>query len=102
MLAVKCPPKYAPPLLALLQMADPSKRPKKKKSPYTADRGIVGAYDGETVTRRGLFTGGALAAGGVASMAFGLPALGFALGPIFEDQEPERFIDVGSEAEFNP
>ena len=83
-------------------MADPSKRPKKKKSPYTADRGMVGAYDGETVTRRGLFTGGALAAGGVASMAFGLPALGFALGPVFEDQEGERFIDLGPEADFNP
>ena len=41
-------------------MADPSKRPKKKKSPYTADRGIPGAYDGETVTRRALFTGGAI------------------------------------------
>ena len=83
-------------------MADPSKRPKKKKSPYTADRGMVGAYEGETVTRRGLFTGGAMAAGGVASMAFALPALGFALGPIFEDQEGERFIDVGPEADFNP
>jgi menaquinol-cytochrome c reductase iron-sulfur subunit len=83
-------------------MADPSKRNKKKKSPYTADRGMVGAYDGETVTRRALFTGGAMAAGGVASAAFALPALGFALGPIFSDQEPERFQDVGPEADFNP
>jgi menaquinol-cytochrome c reductase iron-sulfur subunit len=63
---------------------------------------MVGAYEGETVTRRGLFTGGAMAAGGVASMAFALPALGFALGPIFEDQEGERFTDVGPEADFNP
>jgi quinol---cytochrome c reductase iron-sulfur subunit, bacillus type len=83
-------------------LADPSKRPKKKKSPYTVDRGMVGAYEGETVTRRALFTGGALAAGGVASMAFGLPALGFALGPIFEDQVPEQYEDVGPEADFNP
>jgi menaquinol-cytochrome c reductase iron-sulfur subunit len=83
-------------------LADPPKRPKKKKSPYTVDRGMVGAYEGETVTRRGLFTGGAMAAGGVATMAFALPALGFALGPVFEDSEPETFQDVGPEADFNP
>ena len=64
-------------------MADPSKPPHDKKSRYTVDRGMAGAYEGETVTRRGLFTGGALAAGGIASAAFGLPALGFALGPVF-------------------
>jgi Rieske Fe-S protein len=63
---------------------------------------MVGAYEGETVTRRALFTGGAMAAGGVASAAFALPALGFALGPIFSDQEPETFQDVGPEADFNP
>jgi Rieske Fe-S protein len=63
---------------------------------------MVGAYEGETVTRRGLFTGGAMAAGGVATMAFALPALGFALGPVFEDSEPETFQDVGPEADFNP
>ncbi len=83
-------------------MADPSKRSKKKKSPYTADRGMVGAFEGETVTRRTLFTGGAMAAGGIASAAFALPALGFALGPIFEDQEPKRYLDVGPESDFNP
>jgi nitrite reductase/ring-hydroxylating ferredoxin subunit len=76
-------------------------KPKPRKSPYTADRNIPGAFDGETVTRRGLFTGGALAAGGIASAAFGLPALGFALGPIFEDTTPERFQDVGPESDFN-
>src|SRR3954465_749850 len=83
-------------------MADPSQRPKKKKSPYTAERGIPGAYDGETVTRRALFTGGALAAGGVATAAFALPALGFALGPLFEQQNPRAWLDVGPEADFNP
>ena len=60
------------------------------------------AFEGETVTRRRLFTGGALAAGGVASAAFGLPALGFAVGPMFEDETPDRFQDVGPEADFNP
>jgi Rieske Fe-S protein len=63
---------------------------------------MVGAYEGETVTRRALFTGGALTAGGVATMAFALPALGFALGPIFEQSEPETYEDVGPEADFNP
>ena len=61
---------------------------------------MPGAYEGETVTRRGLFTGGALAAGGIASAAFGLPALGFALGPVLGDQEPQRWQDVGPEADF--
>lgn len=79
----------------------PVAQDKKKRSPYTADRGMAGAFEGETVTRRRLFTGGALAAGGMASAAFGLPALGFALGPIFEDQLPERFQDVGPESDFN-
>src|SRR3954453_18491997 len=83
-------------------MADPSQRPKKKKSPYTAERGIPGAYDGETVTRRALFTGGALAAGGVATAAIALPPLGFALGPLFEQQNPRAWLDVGPEADFNP
>jgi menaquinol-cytochrome c reductase iron-sulfur subunit len=83
-------------------MADPPKRPNKKKSPYTVDRGTLGAFEGETVTRRRLITGGALAAGGVATMAFTLPTLGFALGPIFEKQELTRFEDVGPEADFNP
>jgi menaquinol-cytochrome c reductase iron-sulfur subunit len=83
-------------------VADPSKRPHKRKSPYTADRGIPGAYEGETVTRRALFSGGAAAAGGVATAAFALPALGFALGPIFKQQEGAHYEDVGAEADFNP
>ena len=63
---------------------------------------MPGAYEGETVTRRALFTGGALAAGGIASAAFGLPTLGFALGPVFEQTEREVFLDVGPEEDFNP
>ena len=83
-------------------MADPTKRPHKKKSPYTADRGMPGAFEGETVTRRGLMTGGALAAGGIASAAFVLPPLGFALGPIFENEDvKDEWQDVGSVDDFN-
>src|SRR5881397_3760297 len=83
-------------------MADSPKQPKQRKSPYTADRGWVGAYEGETVTRRALFSGGAAAAGGVATAAFALPALGFAIGPLFEQQNPRAYQDVGPEADFNP
>jgi menaquinol-cytochrome c reductase iron-sulfur subunit len=72
-----------------------------KQSRYTAGRGAVGAYEGETVTRRRFMTGGAMAAGGIATAAFGLPALGFAMGPLFEDTSPERWQDVGAEGEFN-
>jgi len=78
----------------------PQPNSKQKKSRYTADRGVAGAYEGETMTRRGLMTGGALAAGGIATAAFGLPALGFAVGPLLENQEPEVWQDVGPESDF--
>jgi menaquinol-cytochrome c reductase iron-sulfur subunit len=73
----------------------------KRKSGYTEGRGIAGAFEGETVTRRRLMEGGALAVGGVATMAFGLPALGFALGPVFEDTSREVWQDVGPASDFN-
>jgi Rieske Fe-S protein len=77
-------------------------RPARKKGPrYTADLDRPGAFEGETVTRRRLFSGGALVAGGVATAAFGLPALGFALGPVFEQQEPTQWQDVGAVDDFN-
>ena len=53
------------------------------------------------MTRRGVMTGGALLYGGIASAAFGLPALGFALGPMFEDGTHDVWQDVGAEEEFN-
>ncbi len=72
-----------------------------KKSRYTENRGIPGAFEGETITRRRLMEGTALAAGGVATMAFLLPGLGFALGPLFEDTLPTRWQDLGPEGDFN-
>src|SRR3954452_286310 len=75
--------------------------PKKRKSPYTADRSTPGAFEGETVTRRGLMTGGAMAVGGLATAAFGLPVLGFALGPNFSQTKPHTWQDVDPEADFN-
>src|SRR5204862_5832328 len=53
------------------------------KSPYTEDRLIPGAFEGETVTRRRFMVGSVHLAGAAAAAAFTLPALGFALGPIF-------------------
>ena len=77
--------------------------PKKfdKKSRYTEGRGIPGAFEGETITRRRLMEGTALAAGGIATMAFTLPGLGFAFGPLFEDTLPTVWQDVGPEVDFN-
>ncbi len=74
--------------------------PNRRKSRYTSDRNVPGAFEGETVTRRAFITGGALAAGGIATAAFALPALGFALGPIFEDTTPTVWQDVGPEDDF--
>jgi Rieske Fe-S protein len=82
-------------------MAESGKSPRERKPRYTADRGIAGAYEGETVTRRRAFEIGVQGVGGIAVAAFALPALGFALGPMFEDQLPEHFQDVGPEDDFN-
>jgi menaquinol-cytochrome c reductase iron-sulfur subunit len=78
-------------------MAD---RRKPKKSKYTLDRRIPGAFEGETVTRRRFMTGTAHTAGAVAVSAIALPALGFALGPIFE-RGKIRWEDVGAPGDFN-
>ena len=72
-----------------------------KSSRYTEDRGIAGAFEGETVTRRRLMEGTVLLTGGIATMAFTLPAVGFSLGPVFEDTTPERWQDVGPTGDFN-
>jgi Rieske Fe-S protein len=72
-----------------------------KQSRYTAGRGIAGAWEGETVTRRRLMEGTALAVGGIATMAFALPGLGFAVGPLFEKTVPETWQDVGAVGDFN-
>ncbi len=68
-------------------------------SKYTADRLIPGAFEGETVTRRRFMTGTAHTAGAIAAASFTLPALGFALGPIFKST-PHRWETVGTVGEF--
>ena len=72
-----------------------------KSSRYTQDRGIAGAFEGETVTRRRLIEGTVLLTGGIATMAFTLPAVGFSLGPIFEDTTPTRWQAVGPPDDFD-
>ena len=69
------------------------------KPRYTADEQFAGAYEGETVTRRRFMTGSAQALGGIATAAFALPALGFAVGPMFE-RHRGQWEDVGAIADF--
>jgi menaquinol-cytochrome c reductase iron-sulfur subunit len=69
------------------------------KSKYTTDRRIPGAFEGETVTRRRFMTGTVHLAGAVAVSAIALPALGFALGPVFEKHK-QPWNDVGPVDQF--
>src|ERR1700735_408659 len=71
----------------------------KQSSKYTADRGMPGAFEGETVTRRRFMTAVTHSAGGIAAAAFTLPALGFAIGPIFKRQ-PFEWQIIGTPADF--
>ncbi len=69
------------------------------KSKYTLDRGMPGAFEGETVTRRRFMTASGQTAGAIAAGAFVLPALGFAIGPIFKST-PHRWETVGRVGQF--
>ena len=71
----------------------------KKSSKYTADRGMPGAFEGETVTRRNFMNLTTQAAGGIAVAAFTLPALAFSLGPIFK-REPFQWQIIGRPDDF--
>jgi Rieske Fe-S protein len=74
-------------------------RHRQSKSKYTLDRNIPGAFEGETVTRRQLMNLGANGVGAVAAAAFTLPALGFAIAPIFKRQT-WTWQAVGSTSDF--
>jgi quinol---cytochrome c reductase iron-sulfur subunit, bacillus type len=73
---------------------------RKTQSKYTLDRNLPGAFDGETVTRRRFMTGAAHGAGGIAAAAFSLPALGFALAPVFKVSPNVEWQAVGPPSEF--
>jgi Rieske Fe-S protein len=60
---------------------------------------MPGAFDGETITRRRFMTAVTHGAGGVAAAAFTLPALGFALGPIFS-KVPFDWQPIGTPQDF--
>jgi quinol---cytochrome c reductase iron-sulfur subunit, bacillus type len=70
-----------------------------RSRPSTEDRQIPGAFEGETIARRRFMTRGAYLAGAAAAAAFTLPALGFALGPIFQRQRIS-WQDVGPLSRF--
>jgi len=69
------------------------------KSKYTLDRQMPGAFEGETISRRRFMTAVVHGSGGVAAAAFTLPALGFAIGPIFS-REPFSWQPIGPPADF--
>jgi menaquinol-cytochrome c reductase iron-sulfur subunit len=56
---------------------------------------MPGAFEGETVSRRRFMTGSVHAAGAITAAAFTLPALGFAIGPVF-DRSSDTWQDVGA------
>ena len=72
----------------------PAKQPQSK---YTADRNIPGAFEGETVTRRRFMTLTTHTAGGIATAAVLLPALGFAAGSAIFERAPGD-LDAGRQA----
>jgi Rieske Fe-S protein len=60
---------------------------------------MPGAFEGETINRRRFMSGVTHGAGGVAAMAFTLPALGFALGPLFS-RVPFNWQVIGKTSDF--
>jgi Rieske Fe-S protein len=70
------------------------------KSKYTADRQMPGAFEGETITRRRLMSAIVHGSGGVATAAIALPALGFAISPLFSEV-PFAWQPIGYPDDFN-
>ena len=77
----------------------PDKRKEKNLSKYTVDLNMPGAFEGETVTRRRFMNVGVQGLGGLAAAAFTLPALGFAIGPVFS-REPFQWQIIGRPDDF--
>ena len=61
----------------------------------------AGYFEGESMTRRTALTVGVQAVGALAGAAIVLPAVGFAVAPLFE-QEDQLWQSVGSTADFSP
>ncbi len=60
---------------------------------------MPGAFEGETVTRRRFMNVSVQAMGGIAAAAFTLPALGFAIGPLFS-RVPFQWQPIGVPSDF--
>lgn len=60
---------------------------------------MPGAFAGETVTRRRFMNGAANATGAIAAAAITLPALGFAVSPVFQ-RTPASWQTIGQLSEF--
>ena len=84
------------PFNSSLAVAD---RHEQAKPKYTADREMPGAFDGETVSRRRFMDLTANGAGAIAAAAFTLPALGFAIGPLFS-RVPFQWQTIGVPLDF--
>ena len=61
----------------------------------------AGYFKGESMTRRTAFTVGVQALGGIAGAAVVLPAIGFAVAPLFEEEE-QPWQAVGATSDFSP
>jgi menaquinol-cytochrome c reductase iron-sulfur subunit len=70
--------------------------PKRLQTPDPA-----GYFEGESMTRRTAFTVAGQALGGIAGAAIVLPAVGFAVAPLFEE-EAEPWQVVGPVSDFSP
>jgi Rieske Fe-S protein len=78
-------------------LPEPRKPPPSK---YTAERNIPGSFEGETVTRRRFMVMTTHTAGGVATAAIVLPALGFAAGSAIFERAPVIWTPVGKPEDF--
>jgi Rieske Fe-S protein len=74
-------------------------RHKEAKPKTTAGRDIPGSFEGETVTRRRLMGLTVHGAGIITVSAIALPALGFALGPLFS-RVPFEWQAIGKPSDF--
>jgi menaquinol-cytochrome c reductase iron-sulfur subunit len=77
----------------------PPRQPSRSPSKYTLDQHVPGAFEGETITRRRLMTATAHGVGAIAAAAITLPALGFALAPVFEGSS-DTWQEVGPVSRF--
>jgi menaquinol-cytochrome c reductase iron-sulfur subunit len=86
---------------ATAQTADPEAAAEPRRRRTAEDARLPGAHPGETVTRRRFVTAGAQLAGAVAVSAIALPAVGLAVGPVFE-RGHATWQRLGRLSEFEP